>query len=456
MSRVFRLLPRLPNPKPPKPCYPLWGYRVFGKDFGCGAKSLARTRICFSDNLFFIMPGIDKRIIDRVLEAAKIEEVISDFDKIGLKKKGVRYLGYCPFHDDRHVGSFVVYPKKQCFKCFSCGAKGGVIEFLKMHEHLSFPDAIRYLGKKYSIETDMNDFNYTPPPPRPAPPPLELLVLPKHLMAGTITTEAIEGDNLIKWIRTGIAWDTVQRKRVEEMIGLYNLGHGKNGHTIFWQIDEKGRLHTGKMMKYKPDGHRDKQAKWNFDFIHSTLSKHWNPERREMTDEPPYPFPHLYNPSKQEAQVTFFGLHLLDHWKRKDIEQTVCIVESEKTALLMSIAYGNNAKQVWIACGGLEMLTRERLKPLTNQHRRIILYPDRDGIEKWRIKAEQLHYDRRTLDTRPVTDWWQPQDGEKADIADVVIRMINESKPMTTIEEVAEAMPEAKELIDKLNLTIEK
>lgn len=401
------------------------------------------------------MPGIDKRIIEKVLDAAKIEEVVGDFENIKLKKKGVRYLGYCPFHDDRHVGSFVVYPKKQCFKCFSCGAKGGVVEFLKMHEHLSFPDAIRYLGKKYSIETDMNDFNYTPPAPRPTPPPLQLLVLPKHLMAGTLLESALSQDNLIRWIRNDIRWDSTQRKRVEEMIAMYCVGHGKNGHTIFWQLDEQGRLRTGKMMKYRTDGHRDKQAKWNFDFIHSTLSKHWDAERREMTDEPPYPFPHLYDPSKQEAQVTFFGYHLLNKWKTKGIEQTVCIVESEKTALLMAIAYGNHACQVWIACGGLEMLTRERLQPMIDQRRRIVLYPDRDGIDKWRIKAEQLHYDRLVVDATPVTKWWKPEDGEKADIADVVIRCINEAKPLTTIDEVKAAMPETKELIDKLNLEVD-
>ena len=229
---------------------------------------------------------IQKRIIDKILETAKVEEVVKDF--VELKKKGTRYLGHCPFHDDRHIGSFVVYPKGNCYKCFSCGAKGGVVDFLMNHEKLSYPDAIRYLGKKYNIETDMNDFNYTPPPPRPAPPPLELLVLPKYLMAGTLTEEAISQDNLIRWIRTGIAWDTVQRKRVEEMIGLYNVGHGKNGHTIFWQLDEQGRLRTGKMMKYKPDGHRDKKASWNFDFIHATLSRHWDAEKQAMTDEPPY------------------------------------------------------------------------------------------------------------------------------------------------------------------------
>ena len=108
-----------------------------------------------------------------------------------------------------------------------------------------------------------------------------------------------------------------------------------------------------------------------------------------------------------------------------------------------------------MACGGLENLSREKLKPLIDQGRRIILYPDRDGIDKWRVKAEQLHYDRVTVDDNPVTKWWEPEDGDKADIADVVIRMVNNSKPMTTIDEVNAKMPETKELIDKLNLTID-
>ena len=396
------------------------------------------------------MAKIRQDIIDKILETARIEEVVQDClgsydsgNRAGLKKRGVRYEALCPFHDDKSLGSFVVYPKGNCYKCFSCGAKGGVIDFLMEHEKLSYPDAIRWLGKKYNIPVDdvSVDWTYTP---RPAPPPLPVLSLPKYLMAGTKL--ALDQDNLVKWIITGIKWDTVQRSRIEKVLDYYNVGHGKNGHTIFWQLDERGDLRTGKMMKYKTDGHRDKQAQWNFDFIHSTLSR-----KREESD--PWPFPNIFDPDKQEPVLTFFGMHLLDKFGKS---ATVNIVESEKTALLMAIAYGNHAMQLWMACGGLEMITRERLQPLIDQQRRIILYPDRDGIEKWRIKAEQMHYERLTIDTKPVTEWWKPEDGEKADIADVVIRMINNSRELSSVGEVAEQMPQAKALIEKFKCEIEK
>ena len=397
------------------------------------------------------MPKIEKLTIDKIMDAAHIEEVVQKClgtygpdNKAGLKKAGVRYKALCPFHADRSLGSFIVYPKGNCYKCFSCGEAGGVIDFLMKNEKLSYPDAIRWLGELYNIPVDdaVVDWTYVP---KPSPPPLEMLTLPMSMVERTAN---LESDNLARWIRTGIRWDYIQRKRVDEVLTAYHLGHGKNGHTIFWQMDEKGQVRTGKMMKYRQDGHRDKVVAWNFDWIHATLSRHWDEEHHEMTDEPPYPFPDIYNPDKQEPHITFFGMHLLNRYPNA----TIKLVESEKTAMLMAIAYGNHPMQLWMACGGLEMMNRERLKPLIDQGRRIILYPDRDGIDKWRVKAEQMHYDRLSIDTEPVTKWWLPEDGEKADIADVVVRIINSSNELKTSEEVIEHMPLAKPLIEKLNL----
>ena len=87
------------------------------------------------------MSKIDDHTILRIKEAADIVDVVGDFVK--LKKSGVRYLGLCPFHDDKRLGSFVVYPKGNVFKCFKCDAKGGPVEFIMKHENLTFPDAIR-------------------------------------------------------------------------------------------------------------------------------------------------------------------------------------------------------------------------------------------------------------------------------------------------------------------------
>lgn len=287
----------------------------------------------------------------------------------------------------------------------------------------------------------MTDFNYTPPTPRPAPPPLPMLVLSDSMVKARM--KGIDDNILVRWLRMGINWDTIQRKRVDEVLTAYRIGHSqKNGMTIFWQIDNEGKVRTGKMMLYKMDGHRDKrEGDYTFDWIHSALFR----DKRHPE----------YDEDKQEMKQCYFGMHLLDAYKVKNVEQSVCIVESEKTAVIMAAAYGNNAKQVWMACGGLENLNRDKLAPIIEQGRRIILYPDRDGVEKWRQKAQQMDYPRVVVDATPVQVWWKPCDGEKADIADVVVRILNERKPMTTIEQVKAEMPTATPLIDKLNLTIE-
>ena len=186
--------------------------------------------------------SISKSTIQRIKETANIVDVVGDF--VQLKKSGVRYLGLCPFHDDRHLGSFVVYPKGNVYKCFKCDAKGGPVDFLMSHLGLSFPDAIRWLGRRYSIETDMNNFTYAPPLPRRQPDPLPMLTFPWTLVRSR--EQDREQNTLVRWLREGIAWDDVQRKRVDEVLNDYHVGTNQhNGMTIFWQIDELQRVRTG-------------------------------------------------------------------------------------------------------------------------------------------------------------------------------------------------------------------
>lgn len=92
---------------------------------------------------------IDDATIQRILEAARVDEVISDY--ISLKKRGVNYLGLCPFHDEK-TPSFIVSPAKGIYKCFGCGKGGNAVNFVMEHEKISYPEALKYLAKKYHIE----------------------------------------------------------------------------------------------------------------------------------------------------------------------------------------------------------------------------------------------------------------------------------------------------------------
>ena len=92
---------------------------------------------------------IDSATKDRILEAAHIVDVVSDF--VTLRKRGVNFVGLCPFHADRHP-SFYVSPAKNLCKCFACGEGGSPVYFIMKHEQLGYYDALRYLAKKYHIE----------------------------------------------------------------------------------------------------------------------------------------------------------------------------------------------------------------------------------------------------------------------------------------------------------------
>ncbi len=92
---------------------------------------------------------IDQPTIQKILDAAEIVDVISEF--VPLKKRGVNYLGLCPFHNEK-TPSFTVSPSKEIFKCFGCGKAGNSVNFIMEHEHLTYPEALKYLAKKYNIE----------------------------------------------------------------------------------------------------------------------------------------------------------------------------------------------------------------------------------------------------------------------------------------------------------------
>ena len=356
------------------------------------------------------MPKIPDEVVKRVIDIAKIEDVVGDF--VDLRKAGVNLTGICPFHDDKHDGNFIVRPStlsynrpgRNSYRCFVCDAKGGPVQFLMEHERLSFPDAIRWLGKKYNEPVDDIPLNYTPPPPRPKPAPLPVLEIPRAYVKRTME---LGGDNniFIYWLKH-LPWDDEQRARLQQTLWMYCVGGWKDGRVVFWQIDHNGIPRAAKLMKFYPKehpkyGHRDKEAHpgwiYNQDGVRQRLE-----------------------PDKHEIVKPLFGSHLLNRYPKAVIN----IVESEKTALVMANYYGDFDNQIWMACGGLKHLQLDSLQPLIDQGRTIWLWPDKDGREAWQEVCDKLGYDKCRVYTHFFDTCWTPDDGDKADVADIAIRMM--------------------------------
>ena len=365
------------------------------------------------------MPKIPDDIIRRIQDIAKIEDVVGDF--VTLRKAGVNLTGLCPFHDDRHTGNFIVRPSTiparrggntyHCFVCMRKGEGGGPIDFLMKHERLSFPDAIRWLGKKYSEPVDDVPVNYTPPPPRPAPPPLPPLLIPRSYVKRTME---IGGDNtlFVYWLKH-LSWDDDQQARLQQTLWQYCVGGWRDGRVVFWQIDHNGIPRAAKLMKYLPDGHRDKTQHPGWIYNQDGIRQ-------------------LLEPDKHEILKPLFGSHMLSRYPKA----VVNIVESEKTAIIMANYYGDPDTQLWLACGGLKHLQLDSLQPLIDQGRTVWLWPDKDGRDDWQEVADKLGYDKCRVYTHFFDTCWTEADGDKADVADIAIRMMRTGdKPRHTTGE---------------------
>jgi len=354
------------------------------------------------------MAHIDRITEDKIKDAANIVDVVGDF--IELRKRGVEYQGLCPFHDDHTLGNFSVNPNKNCYKCFSCGAGGDAVKFLMEYKgsRLSYPDALRYLAKKYSIPIPDDNDDERWKHIKPAKPReivevhKELLVMPRSMVLMTAKNQ--QPNIFIDWFRH-LPWandpTNNQLSRVKETLWLYCVGGWTDGRVCFWQIDEQGRPHGGKLMRYGNDGKRVK-----------TENPGWMHNQKGIREQ--------LDLEHNEYRATLFGLHLLNRYP----QATINIVESEKTALICANAYGHPERSLWMACGGLKFLKLESLQPLIDQGRRVWLWPDKDGVEDWKQKCEHLLSDRVSITTRYLEENWVPDDGEKADVADIILRLI--------------------------------
>jgi len=175
---------------------------------------------------------IDTGTIDRIMQAAEITEVIGDF--VSLKKRGVNYLGLCPFHNEK-TPSFTVSPSKGIYKCFGCQKGGNVVNFIMDHEHLTYPEALKYLARKYHIEVEERE--ETPEEIKLKNERESLLILTSYAQKyySRILVEQLPGQTIgLSYLKErGIRRDTIDKFQLGYSLDkrdAFTLEAGKNGY----------------------------------------------------------------------------------------------------------------------------------------------------------------------------------------------------------------------------------
>lgn len=405
------------------------------------------------------MARIDLITVNKAKDAARIADIVGDF--VQLRRKGKDYEGLCPFHDDRHMGSFVVSPSLNICSCFSCGARYDPIGFLQnIQDGHTFREAIEYICDKYSIpieyENDKKKMIVPSIIQHTQSEELPLLIFPHDHVIRSMKQQQ---NNLTTWLRS-LPWSDEDRQMLEKWLKLYFIGTSTNGRTdgwvAFWYIDDEMRARNCKFMAYRKDGHRDKDINpytdasgqikhYNFDFLASMTDK---AHRRNKGKG-------IWSSDEARSELCLFGLHLIDCFP----DAEVCIVESEKTAIIAQTASVPGQK-LFMATGSKSSLTRKQLEPLIKRNRWIILYPDADGMEQWKAQAKSMGYDKIQVSPK-VRELFDPTlDDPKADIGDIIVRTLC-PKPLTMSQQahnllgIQEENKALTQLIEKFKLEID-
>lgn len=323
------------------------------------------------------------KIEQNEIERIKNIDIIAVCERLGLAvvRKGGRHFVRCPFHDDT-TPSMVVGGRGNFAYCFTAGCERNgkavdVIELVSKVSGLSFVEACRWLGgQEGATATSKN--------------------------TQTAKTNAIchidpifvsrsrhdETNTLFRYLVCVFG-----RSRVAEAFEAYRVGTTRAGDAIFWQIDRQNRVRSGKIMRYKEDGHRDKNTPPTW--THTKLMK----SGRLSGD--------------YQLTQCLFGEHLLT-----DTKKVVCLVESEKTAIIGSICMDSC---VWVACGGASNLNG-RLQSLKG--RKVVVFADIDAVGQWSeavAVARAQGYDI-TIDGQIAKLATDEDRRNKIDVGDLLIR----------------------------------
>ena len=280
------------------------------------------------------------KISDDTLRKIHDTSIVTVADKLGMKLYGMGDEGRracCPYHEDQHP-SLHFSTKRGCFKCFVCGAKGDAIKLVQDQENLTFTEACEWIVKECNIIVTDDK-----PSGSSRAVTSSFCPLPSDLVTRGLSLNS-------EFCRAAVSAGYLSQGQIVAAANRYRLGASKDGGVIFWEIDAQQQVLTGKIMYYQPDCHRDKQH--NPTWVHSLMKDKL--------------------PTNYELQHCLFGLHLLT----SDLghqPSAVCIVESEKTAVILSEIIPDF---FWMSCGGLQMFKPELLAPLVNH--KVVIFPDTD------------------------------------------------------------------------------
>lgn len=356
------------------------------------------------------MPKLTQRTIDQV-HAVNILDICSE---LGLVVEHGKWC-LCPFHEDHHP-SMHIYHTTNTFKCFSakCGEQGSGIDLVMRLKGMSYIDAIKWIARNNNIFVEEETSR-----------PQNLKTSrPQNLITSSLdrTLIALRQSADSDFCRAVVASGILTADQMQRAAQRYNLGMTQStrrstqaGHVIFWYQDLQGNLCEGKVMRYLPDCHRDKAAK---PVTISWLLKHAG-----------------LLPKTSRYSYCLFGEHLLrdeddnkttKEQKQQKNSEAIAIVESEKTAIIMSEKVPD---VTWLATGGMQGLNEANLlvlKPLAATHR-IVLFPDTDTdgstYSHWcdiAAKVAQLGLQVAVSDVLEVRATPE-QKAKKIDIADLII-----------------------------------
>lgn len=372
--------------------------------------------------------------------------VIDALQEIGASptRRGAAWECRNPFREDKHIGSFKINERANYAKDFSTDDNGmgkktySAIDILMQGLGLSYHDALRHGAAMLHIYIDDSEPVNVKRVCKPVAiqPKTKLMLWTADVIAKPFK-QYNDFSPLLGYLRK-LPLSENDKPRLERAINNYCVGTYPQGTyagwTIWWYIDDHGYVRSGKMMAYKSDGHREKEQKPNFTWVHSLLERQGK-----------------FNRDTHHVEFCFFGQHLIEFC----LDAVIRLVESEKTAVICS-AFNNPKEVLYLASGGLSMMSDDKLLYLLKKGRQVELLPDMDGYEKWEAKihgSEKLkpYIENGYLKISDIVkQLWKPEDGEKADIADIMIRIVTTPRVTLGMKVAAQlGAPEKAEVMDQ-------